>query len=699
MIRWIPYAFVRITLFFILGICLGIYYPDIFNFHHTLFIFLGLVFLYACMAVCTRQAKFFKFVGRIKFLAGLIGLSAVFIAGYVNVLYNTDTRKSGHLLHIKSPVEYYKVVLTSAPEEKKNSWKVEASVQTVQTGREWQACEADILLYFSKRDFPAPFGYGDVLLIKGNPQRIAAPTNPGEFDYRRFLSFKNIHHQQFVKSVAVMQIGFNPQSRLAYYAFKCREWAEATLKRNIAGEQEQGLASALVLGVKDGLDDELLSAYKATGAMHVLAVSGLHVGILYGLLLFLLKPLYRFRAGPWLFAGISILVLWGYAFITGLSPSVLRAVTMFSFVALAKPAGYRTNIYNILAASAFCILWYDPFLLMTVGFQLSYLAVLGIVYMQSGLYNLWEPTSRFLDEIWKVTSISVAAQLATFALGLYYFHQFPNYFLLSNLFVIPGAFSILVMGILLLAVGLFQPVASALGFLLGWVIKVLNAVIFAIEDIPFSLIENIYITTLQCWLLLGMLVVMLLLIQTRRFIWVTVTFFLGILFSLAQWHHFQQDINIQKVVIYDVGGYSAIDLVDRGQVYFIADSALQKDAGKIDFHIKPHRVKTGGIKIHTANDFQQKLSGCSLFVWKGKSFLRIYDPAFFIPQGVHVDYVIASQNAVKDPHKLFEQIQMERLILDSSNSRYLTTKLLEQNNTAQHKIHSVLHQGAFELTI
>ena len=699
MIRWIPYAFLRITLFFMVGICLGIYYPDIFNFHYTVFIFLVLVFLYAVIAVCTRQVKFFKFVSRLKFLAGAVGLSAIFIAGYLNVLYKTDARKSDHLLHIKLPIDYYRVVLTSAPEEKKNSWKVEASVQTVQTGREWQACEANILLYFSKRDFPAPYGYGDVLLIKGNPQRIAAPANPEEFDYKRFLSFKNIHHQQFVRSGAVMQIGFSPPSRLAYYAIKSREWAETTLKGNIAGEQEQGLASALVLGVKDGLDDELLSAYKATGAMHVLAVSGLHVGILYGLFLFLLKPLYRFRGGPWLLAGISILVLWGYAFITGLSPSVLRAVTMFSFVALAKPAGHRTNIYNTLATSAFCILCYDPFLLMSVGFQLSYLAVLGIVYMQAGLYNLWEPTSRFLDEIWKVTSVSIAAQLATFALGLYYFHQFPNYFLLSNLFVIPGAFSILVMGILLLAVGLVQPVASALGFLLGWVIKVLNVVIFAIEDIPFSLVENVYITTLQCWLLIGMLIVILTLIQSRRFIWVTVTFFLGILFSIAQWNHFQQDINIQKVVVYNVGGYSAIDLVDRGQVYFIADSALQKDADKIDFHITPYRVKTGARKIYTANDFQQKLSGCSLFVWKGKSFLRIYDPAFFIPRGVQVDYVIASRNAVKDPHQLFEQIQMERLILDSSNSRYLTTKLLEQNNTDQHKIHSVLHQGAFELTI
>ena len=129
---------------------------------------------------------------------------------------------------------------------------------------------------------------------------------------------------------------------------------------------------------------------------------------------------------------------------------------MFSFVALAKPGAYRSNLYNTLAASAFCILLYDPFLLMSVGFQLSYMAVVGIVYLQSGLYNLWEPANRIMDEIWKVSCVSIAAQIATFTIGLLYFHQFPNYFLLSNLFVIPGSFVVLLAGIALLVSRLYH---------------------------------------------------------------------------------------------------------------------------------------------------------------------------------------------------------------------------------------------------
>jgi competence protein ComEC len=250
--------------------------------------------------------------------------------------------------------------------------------------------------------------------VKGNPNPIKPPSNPEEFDYRRFLQFRNIYHQHFVRKDGIRTIDFAPRSMVVYYALACRSWAMEIITDNISGKREQALASALILGVKDGLDDDLLSAYKTTGSMHVLAVSGLHVGILYGILLLILKPIRKVRYGACVVAGISIGMLWAYAFITGLSPSVLRAVSMFSFAAIANGAGYRTNMYNTLAASAFFILWIDPFMLMSVGFQLSYLAVLGIVYMQSGLYNLWAPEKRVLDQIWKVTCVSLAAQLATF---------------------------------------------------------------------------------------------------------------------------------------------------------------------------------------------------------------------------------------------------------------------------------------------
>ncbi len=697
MIRWIPYAFVRIVLFFMLGVYLGIDYPELITPFYGRLIFFILVASYGIVVWCSWKKLFFPGYA-LKVIAGTIGLSAIFLAGFLNVYVSADVNKPEHLTHIQSPVEFSKVVITNLPEEKANSWKIESLVQAVKTRNEWRTCDSKIILYVSKQDLTTSFEYGDVLLVKGQPQQVAGPANPEEFDYKRFLRFKNIDHQQFVKPTDVKRIGHNPPSWITYYALGCRQWADAALRKHIEGEREQGLASALVLGVTDGLDNDVLSAYKATGAMHVLAVSGLHVGILYGLLLLILKPLAKLKFGPWVVAGVSIIVLWSYAFVTGLSPSVLRAVTMFSFVAIAKPASYRTNMYNTVAASAFFILWYDPFLLMSVGFQLSYLAVLGIVYMQSGLYNLWEPANRLLDEIWKVSCVSIAAQLATFSLGLLYFHQFPNYFLLSNLFVIPGSFIVLILGLLTLAFGILQPIASALGFILGWIIKLLNYIVFALEDLPFSLVEDVYITPFQCGLLLLLIATILMLVHSRRFKWVIMTFFIVVTFSLTQWWHFYKDVNVQKMIVYNVKGHSAIDFIQHGQTHFVSDTALKNDKAKISFHIAPHRIKAGGGRtIAGGLGFRQELSGYTVMVWKGKTFLQIHDPAFILPPGIKVDFVIISNNAVKNLQALEKNIQMDQLIVDSSNSIYTATKLLEQAANTKSKTYSVLHQGAFEL--
>ena len=698
MIRWIPYAFLRIVLFFIVGISLGIYFPDISKWETGGFLFLVLILSYGIIFVLYRKKKLSR---GLKVLPGIIGLAAVTVAGYLNVLSNTDTRRLDHISHVKFPIEYYKAVLTSKPVEKANSWKVQAAIECVKTKSGWTNHKANVLLYVSKKDFPAfKYGYGDILLIKGDPHQIPGPGNPEEFDYKRFLSFKNIYHQQFVKREDAIWLGFQPPSWLEYYALVSRNWAEATLNNNISGEREKALANGLVLGVTDGLDNELLNAYKSTGAMHVLSVSGLHVGIVYGLLLFMLKPLKKIKSGPWIIAGVSVIILWAYAFVTGLSPSVMRAVMMFSFVALAIPAGRRTNIYNTLTASAFFILWYDPFLIMSVGFQLSYLAVLGIVYIHPSLYNLWEPANRLWDEVWKVTSVSIAAQIATFALGLLYFHQFPNYFLLSNLFVIPGSFVVLILGILILVLNFISPIAWVLGIVLEWIIIALNFIVFAIEDLPFSLIENVYLTTFQCCLLIFIVIATLVLLRTRKFAVVISISLLGFIFSLTQWYHFQQNVNVQKFMVYNVGGHSAIDLIDQGKAYFLTDTVLRSNSDKISYHITPHRIKAG---IHNTmppvESFERQLPGCLMMVWKGKSFLRIYDSKFFVPDSLSVDFVIVSNSAVKNIEELSSRVRIGQLILDSSNSHYFTTQVLKRTNTISTKIYSVLHQGAFELNI
>ena len=318
-----------------LGISVAIFFPGFLVKYSAKLCFLLFFFSYTIITVCIWKKKPLRTGANLKVAAGVVGLTSVFCAGLIRVDSNTETKKTDHIIHSDTSIDFIKVVVTTAAIEKKNSWKTEADVEEVNENNKWKSATGKIVLYLSKKDFPKPFEYGDVLVVKGYPHRVPSPSNPEEFDYQRFLRFKNIYHQKYVRTGDVRKLGFAPPNWIDYYALKTRHWADSTIKDNVSGDREKGLASALVLGVTDGLDNELLSAYKATGTLHVLAVSGLHVGILYGIIILLLTPLQRFKSAPWIVAFISVVVLWGYAFVTGLSPSVLRAVTMFSFMALA----------------------------------------------------------------------------------------------------------------------------------------------------------------------------------------------------------------------------------------------------------------------------------------------------------------------------------------------------------------------------
>ncbi len=692
MFAWIPYPFVRIVVFFIAGILLGIYQPDILNEQLAQILLVVLVFLYFVFFFVQQKFQ--------RFNPGFLGLATIFLAGYVHLLSQTDSRQSNHFIYNPQAIEYYKAVVTKYAEEKDRSWKTEVSVLELRSEGKWSKYEGRIVCYFPKDDFQKPFQYGDVLLVKGNPQIVQPPSNPGEFDYKRFLTFRDVYHQHFIKRENVQWLTNDPPYYFPYYSIKVRAWADSTLYANVAGIREQAIASALVLGVTDGLDNELLNAYSATGAMHVLAVSGLHVGIIYWIILLLFKPLNKLKSGKWILAGLSLVILWAYAFVTGLSPSVLRAVTMFSVVALARPWNQRTNIYNTLAASAFLLLLYEPYFIMSVGFQLSFLAVLGIVYLQPALYNLWEPKQKIWDEVWKITGVSIAAQVATFSLGLLYFHQFPNYFFISNLFVIPISFVVLVDGLVVLGVGFISPLAGFFGLILEWSIKLMNLVVFTVEDFPFSLEENIYINTFQCWMIMFLIIAFVLFIEYKKFSYLIASMCLSCVVAISSWMHFMDDVEVNRMTIYKVAHHSAFDLIDHGQALFFADSDLYNDHEKLRFHIQPNRLISGVSKVRSGYENADNVlthHGCTVLVWKQKTILILNQNEFTLPENIEVDYLIVSQNAIKDLRSIQNRIHSKKIIFDSSNSFFYVDKILKQADELHIDVYSVLHEGAFNV--
>lgn len=644
---------VRVTLFFVGGIALAIGWPALLP-----------------TKVVMSIAAFLTLLYLIRWRAGALGLAIVLLLGYARVEFHTSKNDAHHFIH--DSLSYYTATIARYSEEKENSWKVEADV-------EWKESSGRILLYFSKKDFRKPFDYGDVLLIRGSPTLVTPPSNPGEFDMQRHLFYKNIYHRHYLRGDQVKLIDSGRGNGFIAAAIKVRLWSDRQLKTYVAGEREQATASALVLGVTDGLDNELLQSYSSTGAMHVLAVSGLHVSIIYWIILLLGKPLEKLKSGKVILAIGSVVILWIYAFVTGWSPSVLRAVMMFTFVALARPWRQSTNIYNTMAASAFCLLVYDPFFLMSVGFQLSYIAVFGIVFLHPHLYLLWEPKARIWDEVWKVTSVSIAAQIATVPISLFYFHQFPNYFLIANLLVIPASFVVLVAGLAVLPLSLIPILAKAVAFLLQWVIYLMNGIVMIIGSLPFAVVGNIFIDGIQAWLLAGITLCVLFCILYRHLRWLRLALVLSVIFSAVDWFHLFKVVEGRHVTVYYVKGKTAMDFQTRGLVQTYGEAPA--------FNASAHRISLGASQILPMDVFEK--NGCAFIYFHNLTLVVIKSRDFILPENLIPDFVIISNNSVRS----LERIKSGKVIIDSSNSPYFAERLLKQSDA---DIHSVHHHGAFQ---
>ena len=685
--RWIPIAMVRIVAVFICGVLSSIWFPELITQQKTT------VFLIVFTLSYFPSLWIFDKSSAIGVATGAIGLCAVFLAGYKSVHLRNESLRSKTLIGLKSPVHAYKVKLLSVAEEKGKFWRCTGRVVAAQTSTGWLVSDGKIFLLWPKQEKVTDLDYGDLLLVKGHPAVVAGPQNPHEFDYRQFLSWRNIFHQHHIRSGDWKVIQRSTDHGFLFFASRARAWTTGVIEKYVKGAREQAIVKAFVIGVTDGIDDELKQAYAAGGAMHVLAVSGLHVGILYGILLLFLRRLEKMPGGKWILAALSLVVLWSYAFITGLSPSVLRAVTMFSFMAIANPIRRSQNIYNTLAASAFVLLMYDPFLIMSVGFQLSYLAVLGIVALYRPLYNLLEPKWSWLDWMWQITCISMAAQLATVALTLFYFHQFPVYFLIANLFVIPVSTVILLGGMGLLVISSLDWLATWLGTALEAIVYGLNYLLFQVERLPYSVIDSIQLSVVHSMCLLAFIVGVFFLLSTKRFYWIVALTLVAIVFSLASWNRITRISRLTSFTVYRVAGQSALEWVSQSESYFMADSVLLINEERIRFQVAPSRVGNGTKRAQTASTNK----GIGFFRFGGKSFLWINANDAVWPGVLTTNYLIIGRNAISP--QLLQRINFDYLIFDSSNSLRYCERMEGEAKKLRKPCFSVLNHGAFTLKL
>ncbi|KAB7528205.1 DUF4131 domain-containing protein [Flagellimonas olearia] len=360
-------------------------------------------------------------------------------------------------------------------------------------GLEQKEATGKLLLSLPVDSTKENFKIDEKLFVFTKAETIQPPLNPYQFNYKGYLKKQGIFHQIRTNHESIV-VQETSTSTMVGLASSFREHLIAKLKEHPFGKDELAVIQALLLGQRDDISEETYNNYSKAGAIHILAVSGLHVGILLFIFQFLLSPLERFPKGKTLKLVGVVFLLWAYAFVAGLSPSIVRAVTMFSFVAYALYLNRPTNAFNIIALSMWFILLIKPLFLFQVGFQMSYAAVFAIVWIYPKLQRFWFPEHIIVRKIWQLLSVSLAAQLGVLPISLFYFHQFPALFFVSNLLIIPFLGLILGLGILVMALALLNQLPTFLVVSYNWVIQTINSIVgwvaqqeeFVIKDIPFD---------------------------------------------------------------------------------------------------------------------------------------------------------------------------------------------------------------------
>lgn len=738
MIHWAAYAFVRLTLALIAGIITYLYLSA--SLPPLAGTLLVLVVLFAGVQWWARRQA----APGPTDVAGLLAVLAVYVAGAALTQQATESRADNHLYRFGNRIEFYRAVVDDYTVVRPATFATTVRVSAVRVAGEWRPAVGGIRVSIPRDAVATAPQYGDVWLVRGAPAPSKAPLNPGEFDYRRYLEYHQIYHQQFLHPDQYRKLATEPPSYLRGVAMRAARVVEGTFRQYIRQKREFGLASALVLGIKDDVDQETKQAYANTGTTHIMAVSGLQVGLLFGAVTWLLGwvpgrrgPFFRFVA-----AALGLAVIWCYAFLTGLSASVLRAAVMFTFIIVARATGRQTNMFNTLAVAAFCLLCYDPYLLCDVGFQLSFLAVLSIVYLQPrivrwldvrgyfagqqrpwqarNVQKMWKATGWTLDKVWQATALSLAAQVATFPLGLYYFHQFPLSFLLSNLVAVPISSGAVYVGLTLLLVkGLTSLLSWPLPFLAPYLdylpqaiarlfegmIWCFNEYIFWIgRALPGALVAGIHVTALQAWLIFGIIVALLTLLSARRLQWLGVACVLTAGFAGSRVWAAHQLAPDERFMVYSIPRRSVVGFWQGAAAHIITVDSLPLNETERTYRIVPGIIQREARQVAYSVGWQASPvpatlaadSSLVLTVWRGLRVAFVAGRLDGAARPCPVDVVVLRRNAFVKPAELAAVFGTRpTVVFDSSCKAWYVEKLQKELQTIGYQVHDVTQRGAY----
>lgn len=466
----------------------------------------------------------------------------------------------------------YVATILESPVEKPNSYKSTVEINEVLSSDSVTKTNEKVIVYFEKSGNAIKLKPGDEILFNRSPNLVAPKLNPYDFDYQKYLEQKKICRQVFLSETNWKPTGENHFS-LTSQAEQVRDKLLQIYRNMPIDSTEFEIVAALTLGYKRELDTETRRVFSSSGAMHVLAVSGLHVGIIYWLITMVFGFIRKIKSGRIFFCGITISILWVYAFISGLPPSVLRASVMFSIFVVGETLNRKSAAYNSLAASAFFLLLFNPNNLFDTGFQLSYAAVFGIVYLQPKLEKTIVVKNKFLRYFWSLLTVSVAAQIATFPITTYYFGQFPTFFWLTNIFIIPAVMLLVPLGISVLFFSFIPLVSNLLSILLNYCVKLTFLFLSFIEQLPLSVLQ-VNFNTIQLCLIISVFALGFIFIANKKSPYLIGTLIFLLLFSIAG---FVKQVNTQtqtQLIVYQNTKNPTIHLINGKENYVITEEKV-----------------------------------------------------------------------------------------------------------------------------
>lgn len=580
--------------------------------------------------------------------------------------------------------------------QKTNSYKALAEISVVSENKHLFKTKGRIIIYFKKDSLPPQLQYGMQICFKKQIQTIQNNGNPAALDYNRYCLFQNITGQIFLAEQDFKILKSTNANKFQQLLFGIRDWALHVMQKNISSSKELGIAEALLLGYRNDLDKDLVQAYSNTGVVHIIAISGLHIGVIYGALLSFFSLFKTKKIRKWIEPVIILLVIWMFTFIAGAAPSVLRASVMFTFLLFGRMMNKNGNMFNTLAASAFVLLLFNPFYLWDVGFQLSYSAVLSIVLCYKKICNLLYFKNKMVRKIWQLCAISLSAQVFTLPIVIYHFHQLPTLFLFSNLFAVPLSGIILFEELLLFCFSWWQMIASLIGKVTGWSIALMNDFVEHIDKLPFSTWDGLHISILQ----LVILTVATCLIcawifnrQTKYLLKALFCFCLFLVFQDADFIFHQQQ---QKLVVYHVPKSSAIDFISGNTVKFAGDSSVITNVFLRNFNIKPSRVKH---RVYSSESILLPCIENRILDFHSKKILLLGNcrMPFYPPKKIPLHVLILSENTMLNPEEISKIFECNYVVADGSVPAWKSRKLKKQFEQLHLRFFSTAQDGAFTL--